>query len=85
MDLYSTYKFVIAFENAIAPDYVTEKFFDPLLAGSLPIYRGAPNIKDFAPGENCFIHAKDFESPQALAAFINAYCKDEHLYNSFAE
>lgn len=85
LDLYSTYKFVIAFENAIAPDYVTEKFYDPLLAGTVPVYLGAPNIAAFAPGETSFLDVMNFENPKALAAFINACYKDDTLYNSFFE
>ena len=83
MELYSSYKFVIAFENAIAADYVTEKFFDPLLAGTVPIYLGAPNIDAYAPGDNCFVDARKFESPRHLAEFINECCANEQLYASF--
>ena len=75
INLYKQYKFVIAFENACATDYVTEKFFDPLIAGAVPIYLGAPNINEFAPGEHCFIHANDFKSPKELADYI------EECYN----
>ena len=57
LDTMATYKFTLAFENAIANDYVTEKFFEPLAAGSVPVYLGAPNIEEYAPGENCFINA----------------------------
>lgn len=35
------YKFALGAENTFEPDYVTEKFFQPLLAGSVPVYRGA--------------------------------------------
>ena len=46
------YKFVVAFENSILDDYVTEKFFEAFDSGAVPIYRGAPNIREggFAPG-----------------------------------
>lgn len=47
LELYRNYKFVIAFENSIETDYVTEKFFDPLSVCSVPIYYGAPNIKEY--------------------------------------
>ncbi len=68
--LLKNYHFTLAFENSVAPDYVTEKFYQPLLTGTIPIYLGAPNIDEFAPGENCFINARDFKSPAQLAAFI---------------
>ena len=84
-DMYRDYKFVIAFEDAHEPDYVTEKFFDPLIADSVPIYLGAPNIDEFAPGDNCFVDVRQFESPQALAHFINTCYEDEQLYAQFFE
>jgi hypothetical protein len=70
LDTLSTYKFDLAFENAIAKDYVTEKFFDPLNSGCVPVYLGAPNIDDFAPGKNCFINVADFQSPRYLAEYL---------------
>lgn len=39
------YKFVIAFENSVCDDYITEKLWTPLRVGIVPIYFGAPNIK----------------------------------------
>lgn len=44
----SKYKFVIAFENAICDDYISEKFWRPLIAGAVPIYFGSPTIEVFA-------------------------------------
>jgi alpha-1,3-fucosyltransferase 10 len=69
-EVISRYRFCIAFENAIEFDYVTEKLYDPLLAGTVPIYRGAPNVEDFAPGADSFINADRFPSPRDLAAFL---------------
>jgi hypothetical protein len=64
------YPFYLAFENSLTHDYVTEKFFDPLIVGCVPVYRGAPNIADFAPGERCFINAADFPGPRELAEHL---------------
>jgi hypothetical protein len=69
--LYSTYKFTLAFENSIAPDYVTEKYFDPLLAGSVPVYRGSPTVHEFAPGRHSYIDVNDFASPRELCMYLN--------------
>lgn len=55
MEVMKDYRFTIAFENAIADDYVTEKFYEPLLSGSVPVYLGAPNIDRFAPSRSSFI------------------------------
>lgn len=85
MELYRQYKFVIAFENSRANDYVTEKFYDPLLAGAVPIYLGAPNIETFAPGENCSVDIRNFSSPKELAAFLIEACKNEKIYNKFLQ
>jgi alpha(1,3/1,4) fucosyltransferase len=42
------FKFSIAFENSSFPGYTTEKIYHPMLANSIPIYWGNPEInKDF--------------------------------------
>jgi glycosyltransferase involved in cell wall biosynthesis len=82
---YRNYKFVIAFEDVADTDYVTDKFYDPLLAGSVPVYLGAPNIEDFAPGDNCFVDVRQFENPESLADFIKKCYEDEQLYATFFE
>lgn len=83
MELYKRYKFVIAFENSCALDYVTEKFFDPLLAGAVPIYLGAPNIEEYLPGKDCYINVRDFKSPKDLAEHLKACCEDPALYGKY--
>lgn len=64
------YKFNLAFENARENDYVTEKFFQPLMWGSIPIYLGAPNVEEYAPGDNCFINTDDFPDPIELGRYL---------------
>jgi len=74
------YRFALAFENSIAPDYVTEKFFDALIAGAVPVYLGAPNVEDFAPGDRCYLSVRDFSSPRELAAYLRHLADDEADY-----
>lgn len=81
MEVIADYKFVIGVENALARDYVTEKFFNPLLAGTVPVYRGAPNVEEFAPGRRCFVDAADFQSPAELADFMNRCYATPSLYD----
>jgi hypothetical protein len=77
------YKFCLGFENSIAEDYVTEKFFDPLLAGSVPVYRGADNVGAFAPNENTFIDARKFPTAAALAGYLKHLDRDDGAYRAF--
>ena len=79
----SNYKFCIGFENSIAVDYVTEKFFDPFLAGTVPVYLGAPNVDMFAPGDNSFVNVADFSGPAELAKFLAHLDSDEAAYRRY--
>jgi hypothetical protein len=83
LDTIARYKFTLAFENSISADYVTEKFFDALLAGSVPVYRGAPNIADFAPGADCFIDTSQFSGPRDLAEYLSYLDQHEAQYNRY--
>ncbi len=83
LETLSRYPFTLAFENAFTEDYVTEKFFDPLLAGSVPVYLGAPNIGDFAPGEHCFIDVNRFSGPRQLAAHLLELARNETAYGEY--
>ena len=64
------YLFVFAFENSVQQDYVTEKFYIPLMAGAVPVYLGAPNIASFAPDAESYIDVSKFPSPEALASHL---------------
>jgi hypothetical protein len=79
------YKFCLSFENSIAPDYVTEKFFQPLIAGTVPVYRGAPNVAEFAPGPKSYIDVSNFSDPAALADYLNRLAGDEKAYGEFLQ
>ena len=80
LSLIANYKFCIGFENAIAEDYVTEKFFDPLLSGSVPVYRGAPNVDAFAPGPKAFVNVFGFTGARELAEYLNYLDNDDEAY-----
>lgn len=45
LELISKYKFAIAMENGLCTDYITEKFWRPLVVGTVPITLGSPRIK----------------------------------------
>ncbi len=79
----ANYRFTLAFENSICQDYVSEKFFEPLMMGSIPVYWGAPNIEEFSPGDDAYINAANFPSIQALAAFLETV--DETIYHQWRQ
>ncbi len=57
----SRYKFTVCYENMIMPGYMTEKIFDCFVAGSIPVYLGAPDITDYVDKE-AFIDLRDFNN-----------------------
>ena len=83
LEVLAAYKFTLAFENAIGEDYVTEKFFDPLVAGSVPVYLGAPNVERLTPGDHCYINTADFANPKALGEYLLALHEDTTAYEAY--
>ena len=83
METQSSYKFDLAFENAIARDYVTEKFFHPFRVGIVPVYLGAPNVEEFSPGKKSFINTADFQSPQELAEHLLWLDNNDDAYQEY--
>ena len=75
-------KFVLAYENAIQSDYVTEKIYDVLQSGSVPVYLGAPNIDHYVP-KNCFIDKNDFKTYKALYTFLKNM--DNETYEKYRQ
>jgi len=48
-EVLSQYEFALCFENMTMKGYVTEKIFDCLYAGTIPLYLGAQDITDLIP------------------------------------
>eukprot|EP01136_Pigoraptor_vietnamica_P031739 Opistho-1_new@92670 len=83
VNLISSYRFTLAFENAFEPFYVTEKLFNPLEAGSVPIYFGAPNIDDVWPLRDSYINGRNFKSLKQLAAYVRKVDSNPALYERY--
>ncbi len=75
--LLSGYHFNLAMENTIAPNYTTEKFWDSIACGCLPIYTSEGNrIYNDLP-RNSFLDYDQLGSPQRLFDKIQAMTPEE--------
>ncbi|KAI4529610.1 hypothetical protein MG293_020288 [Ovis ammon polii] len=79
------YKFILAFENAVCDDYITEKFWRPLKLGVVPVYYGSPNIADWLPSNRSAIMVSEFSHPRELASYIRALDQDDRRYQAYIE
>ena len=67
-DMNNTYKFYLAFENSICPDYVTEKFFDifKYRYNVIPVVYNGADMAAIAPPHS-YISVRDYSSVEHLA------------------
>ncbi|KAF9127230.1 hypothetical protein BGW39_006019 [Mortierella sp. 14UC] len=63
------YPFGLAAENSNCMGYVTEKFYDVLASGAIPVYFGASDIADFVP-EGSYIDVSAFKNYDDLIHHI---------------
>ncbi|XP_034557178.1 alpha-(1,3)-fucosyltransferase 4-like [Notolabrus celidotus] len=71
------YQFYLALENSRHTDYITEKLWNAVLAGSIPVVLGPSrqNYERFLPPK-AFIHVDDFPSVRALAKYLLRLSRD---------
>lgn len=82
-DVLPQYRFSLCYENIHdEPGWVTEKIFDSMRAGCVPIYWGAPNITDYVDAD-AFIDRRRFNSDSELEAFLLSITEKE--YERFQE
>lgn len=69
-------------ENTIAKDYVTEKLYDGLVAGCVPIYLGAPNIYDYIPHNSSIVDYQQLGSPERLMEELEHLASNRAAYEA---
>lgn len=72
----SRYDFALCFENMVLEGWITEKLFDCLYAGTVPIYWGAPDIREWVDPD-CFVDMRDFEGYGELREHLRSLGSDE--------
>jgi hypothetical protein len=75
-DVLPHYRFSLCYENQRLQGYVTEKLFDCLRCGVVPVYLGAPEIADVVD-PRCFIDRRDFADEAELVARLRAMTERE--------
>lgn len=70
IDVLQEYRWVLAIENSVGLDYVTEKVFDGLVSGAVPLYLGAPNVWDFLPSPAAIVDIRSFPAPADVANYL---------------
>jgi alpha(1,3/1,4) fucosyltransferase len=75
-DTLCRYTYAICFENMNMEGWVTEKVFDCLVAGTIPVYLGAPDIERWLDPE-CFIDMRRFSGYEELREYLHALGPDE--------
>lgn len=71
LEKFSRYWFGLSIENTLHPNYVTEKIWQSIVAGALPLYYGGGNstiYSDFP--QNSFIDVSQFSSQESLLGFL---------------
>lgn len=78
LDVLRTYRFSICYENIRDINgYITEKIFDCLKAGCVPVYWGAKNVSDHIP-RGCFIDKRDFRDYESLYVYLKEMSDDAY-------
>jgi len=80
----SKYKFHLASENSLCPDYIAERFWRSLKWGAVPVVYGAADYAAYAPPHS-YIHAAEFKTPKDLADYLFLLDRNDALYSKYLE
>lgn len=85
LEVLRQYHFCLAIENSLEARLVTEKWYDCLVAGCVPVYLGAPDIDEFVPGEDCFIDLRQPRSVAVVATLLREIAARPEKYQRYFE
>jgi glycoprotein 3-alpha-L-fucosyltransferase len=85
LEVLPNYKFYLAFENSIEPDYVTEKYLQGLVSGTVTVVIGAPNIADYEPQIGSVIHIPRLEDVPAAVEKMKTLMEDDKAYDDILQ
>jgi alpha(1,3/1,4) fucosyltransferase len=85
IEFLKTFRFNICPENSNSKGYVTEKAFEAIMSGTIPIYWGSDNNPDPKIINQDAILFFDPENPQMLFDKVNLLWKDKDAYEEFCQ
>lgn len=75
----SHYKFSFCLENErFVKSNITEKIFDTMIAGTVPVYEGMDDIEDFVPAD-CFIRYGKFAAIEDCVEYLRNMPEKEYM------
>ena len=83
MEALKGYLFDLVIENFIHDDYVTNKVYQALYAGAIPVYYGSPKIEHVLPCRDCIINVANFRTTAELAEHLIAVAKDIDMQRAY--
>ncbi|NEO02761.1 MAG: fucosyl transferase [Moorea sp. SIO3I7] len=79
VQLCEKYRFVLSFENFRGNrGYISEKIFDPMFAGAVPVYLGDERITDYIPTD-AFVDARNFSNSEELINYLISCSQQEWI------
>uniref|UniRef100_A0A7S4LH80 Fucosyltransferase n=1 Tax=Eutreptiella gymnastica TaxID=73025 RepID=A0A7S4LH80_9EUGL len=87
VDKIARYKFHLIIEDALCEDHVGPQLYMAFQAGVVPVYLGAPNVRDYEPVADLIsiIDASEFSTPRALADHLLRVAEDDAEYSKYLE
>jgi len=81
-DLSKKYRIVLAFDETLTKDHISEVVWEAFLSGAVPVVLGADNLRDRLP-PNSFINVHDFGKFGELGEKVKQVLSDKELWLSY--
>lgn len=77
------YKFVLALENSFCDDYISDKYWNSIYRGNVPIVLGGSNYDETLVIPGSYINIRDFNSAESLSNYIIYLSQNEAEYDEY--
>ena len=82
--LNSTYRYYLAFENALCSEYISEKFYENYKYDIIQVSRAGDNKhRPIKLDKNAYVSTADFKNADELGRYLRALSSDKEKYANF--